>query len=238
MLSDDLYWLHNLIICGRDDDEGEEDQDEDENDDDEEDEDDDDADKDDSKKKKEKSGDEGADDDDVDGLKKALAEERKKARTERRLRKKAERDARKNQKQKADDDEVKDLEKTKTELTSEKERTTKLAARLLNRERDDAIEKAARKLGFIDPTDALTDDIRREVDYDQDEDDPSDIEIDLDSVKDAVKDLADRKKHLLRGKNDDVSDVKSGSRTKRKKGDDDAADEKELKSHYASLNDY
>jgi hypothetical protein len=131
-------------------------------------------------------------DDDKEELKAALAKERK-------LRKKAEREARVAARKKTESKEAKDLEQTQAELTETKAKTERLAAGLLNREIDTAIEKEAQKQGFIDPSDALTDEIRRAVreDADQDPEDPSDIEIDSDSVTTAVKALARKKKHLL-----------------------------------------
>lgn len=137
------------------------------------------------------------DTDDTSALKKALEEERKGRREERKLRRKAEREARAALEGREAGEEQKNLEETQQKLQSAEQKTQRLAARLLSKERDDAIVAEARRLGFIDPTDALTDDIRRAVDVDQDPEDPSDIEVDQDSVKAAVKALAARKKHLV-----------------------------------------
>lgn len=181
-------------------------------------------------------GSEGGSDDEDDpaALKKALAEERRKNKEERRLRRKAERDARakKTSDKKAEENE--DLAQTKTELQSEREKGQRLAARLLKKERDDAILAAARKAGFIDPTDALTDDIRQQVEVDQDPEDPADIEVDEDSAAEAVRKLANKKKHLVGKPNDGEP---SGGRFSRKgkNGAKDELDEETLAELYPGL---
>lgn len=175
------------------------------------------------------SSDEGLD---PAALKKALAEERQKNKEERRARRKAEREAREaksGKKKEADEEEV---EQTKTQLASEREKSTRLAARLLNKERDDAILAAARAAGFIDPTDALTDEIRKAVEVDQDPEDPSDIEVDEDSAAEAVKKLATKKKHLVGKPNEGQ---RSGSRRKKGQGGTDDLDEANLAELYPGL---
>jgi hypothetical protein len=174
------------------------------------------------------------DEDDPAALKKALAEERRKNKEERRLRRKAERDAREKQTSKKKDEENEDLAQTKTQLQTEREKAQRLATRLLKKERDDAILAAARKAGFIDPTDALTDDIRQQVEVDQDPEDPADIEVDEDSAAEAVRKLANRKKHLIGKPNEGEP---SGGRFSRKgkNGAKDGLDEATLAELYPGL---
>lgn len=176
-------------------------------------------------------------DDSVEGLKKALEASKKATRVERQARRKAERDAKRATKKKTEAKDEKDLEKTRTELEGEKGKTTRLATKLLDRSRDAAILAEARRQGFIDETDALTDNVRDEVDFDQEEDDPSDIDIDTDSVKDAVTALAEKKPHLVGKNSDGSSTTQSGSRMgKKKTGEPEKYSEEKLKTDYPSLN--
>lgn len=214
------YWLQNLTICGREDDEnneGNEDQEDEGN-----------EDEDEGEGDGEEEG--TGEGDDLDAKVKALE---KALREERQLRRKAERDAKRKARQKSTEKKTEDEAQTQEQLRVAEERTQRLAAGLLRKEVDDAIKEAARSMGFIDPTDALTDDIRREVDADQDEDDPTDIDIDMDSVKDAVKALADKKKHLI-GKA--LPDTRSGSKFRKKSSaSEDSIDEAALQANYPSL---
>jgi hypothetical protein len=214
------FWLRNTIIFGREKDEDKGEEGDGEGDDGE----------DDGEESGEGEGGEGgssSDGDDTEGLKKALVAERREKRKLERENKRLKK-AQDSSKQ----DEEKDLAETKKSLSTEQEKTRKLAARLLNGARDAAILKVARDLGFIDETDALTDDIRQAVDVDQDDEDPSEIDIDEDSVKRAVKALATKKKHLVGEVNDEE---RSGSKYRRdKKVDEKTADEK-LKDMYPSL---
>lgn len=213
-------WLRSLIIVGREDDDDKDDSNKD--DDDAEDGDDDTEDEDKDKGDDDKDADKESD---TEALKKAL-------RTERQLRRKAEREAKLAKKQKSTEKEEKTAEETAEKLRKSEERTTRLAQGFLHTKVDDAIKAEATRLGFIDPTDALIDSVRKNVDADQDDDDPTDVDVDMDSVKDAVKDLADRKKHLLGepGSNG----TRSGGKF-RKKGTDDKAGDKALTEHYPSL---
>lgn len=224
------YWLQNTIICGRDNDGNEGEGDEgDEGDD---------------------AGDDGEENDGegeeeiskIDpknhearaaALEKALETERKQHREERKLRRKAERDARQAAQQKEESEEAKTLEETQTKLAAEADKNSKLATRLLNNERDAAILAEARRQKFIDPTDALIDDVRNAVEVDQDDEDPSDIEVDSTSVKNAITKLATSKKHLIGEPNEGD---RSGSRF-RKRGtkDDEATSDEKLKETYPSL---
>lgn len=222
MQTDLPYWLRTLIICGSDG-EGDNNQDNDDGDNDG----DDSGDQDGGDNNSDDDNDDDGDDDnaEVEALRESLKKER-------RLRRQAERDARKAAKKKTDDQEQKDLEKTKQDLEAERTRAKRLAEGFLNSERDKAILNEARKQGFIDPTDALTDDIRKAVDLDQDDEDPTDIDIDMSSVKDAVKALADRKKHLV-GKG--TPGEPSGGKFRRRQNQDDKADESVLLQNYPSL---
>lgn len=161
----------------------------------------------------------------VDALEKALRDERK-------LRRKAERDAKRSSRQKSTDDSKKEDEEVQKQLEAATEKTKKLAKGLLKKEVDDAILNEARRLGFIDPSDALLDDIRREVDADQDEDDPTDIEVDLDSVKDAVSDLAKRKKHLI---SEGGPRERSGGKFRKGSGKEEKGDDAVFQERYPSL---
>jgi hypothetical protein len=222
------YWLQNTIICGRDnddDDSGSEDgvnEGDDAEDDGQEDE-----------------GDDGSADDGAEGgsesdeakaLRKALNDER-------RLRRKAERENKqlKRGKDKATEEEKQSLEETREQLTESQTKIQKLAAGFLNKEISDKILAEARKQGFIDPTDALTDEVRTVVraEADQDDEDPTDIVIDEAVVRSAVKKLADKKKHLVGKPNEGE---RSGSKYGSKKGTDDGkTGEKVLEDLYPSL---
>lgn len=171
-------------------------------------------------------------DDNVEGLKRALAEERSKAKRLDRENKRLKR------KQTAQDDEgsqqaekeQQDLQQAQKDLEASNSKVAKLAQRLLNNARDNAITAEARRQGFIDPTDALTDDIRNAIDIDQDDEDPSDIDIDETSVTKAVRNLANKKKHLVGAPN---SGEPSGGRFR--KGGDSGSSSSELEANYPSL---
>lgn len=214
------YWLQNLVVVGREEDEA------DENDEGQDDEGDEDG---------EDEGDEeakGGSDNDGDDQKAKIDALEKALRDERRLRRKAERDAKRKKRQEdSDKDKTEDAE-TQQKLKAAEEKTQRLAEGFLSRAVDTAILEEARKQGFIDPTDALLDDIRKAVDADQDDEDPTDIDIDPSSVKDAVKNLANRKKHLV-GKG--TPGEPSGGKFRRKGRSDDQADDQVLMEHYPSL---
>lgn len=180
--------------------------------------------------------DEGDDGDDPKKLKEKLEAKEKALRQERKLRRQAQREARQAKGKKADDDKSGEDDEAKKQLEAERTKNTRLADRLRKKEIDDAIREAATKLNFIDPTDALIDDVRREIDFDQDKDDPTDIDIDLDSVRDAVKELADRKKHLI-GKPGEGNPSGGRFSSRRRKQDDGDNNTKlgTLQSRYPSL---
>lgn len=166
-------------------------------------------------------------------LRSALEKERKLRREERKKRIAAEREVKSKADTAASEQEASDLKKAQEEAAAASEKTTKLAARLLKKEIHDAILTEARNQKFIDPTDALVDDVISEVDADQDDEDPTDIDIDGTSVKAAVKKLADRKKHLI-----SVSGTQepSGGRFNRRQGGDKGnASEQKLRETYPSL---
>lgn len=237
MHSDPLYWLKNLVIMAREDDnEGEEDQgDAGDNGDDNSEE---------SESQEDSSSDSDSSDDEDEGDEEDTAKLKAALKKERLLRRKAERDARRARKgtpkqdedqSDSDEGESKEDARLRRKLDASEQRSRKLAEGFRKKSIDDAILTEARKQGFIDPTDALTDDIRGEVDYEQDKDDPTQVDIDTESVEDAVKDLADRKKHLV-GKGS--PGTPSGGKFRRKQGsnDDEPTNDKVLKSRYASLN--
>lgn len=213
------YWLQGLTLRFREDDE---DNNEGDNSDDDGDEGEDEG--------EEEGGDEGGNADETPEAKIAALEES--LRNERKLRRKIERDAKRNARKKTTETGKTEEAEAAQKLKVAEERTERLAAGLLRKEIDIAIETQARKLGFIDPTDALLDDIRREVDADQDPEDPTEIDIDMTSVKDAVADLARRKKHLV-GKG--TPQERSGGKFRKVGGTDDQLSQDTLATHYPSL---
>lgn len=159
-------------------------------------------------------------------LKKALRQERQ-------LRRAAEREAKQLKNKKVDEENAEAEGKTKEELETERSKTSRLAAKLLSNSIRDVVLDQAKKQNFIDPTDALIDDVIKEIDAHQDEDDPSDIDIDEESVKLAVQALAKKKKHLIGKPNEgEPSGGKFSSKKVTKDGD---SDEDTLKENYPSL---
>ncbi len=184
------------------------------------------------------SGDEGGEkpapkysEDDVAGLKKALAAERARA-------KKLDRAQRLTEQQKADKAaaEKGEVEALTAKLTRAEETNKRLAVAYKESALTSAIEREARKLNFIDIEDALLQVNRSEIEVDQDDDDPAAVEVNAESVKKAVKALADRKKHLLKSGTEDDNPSGSSfgggtSRTSKKKTQED-----ELRDRYPALN--
>ena len=173
----------------------------------------------------------GDDDKDIDGLKSALAKER-------RERRKLEKDAAARQKaeddkKSKDADEVAHAQKKTQEA---QDRIAKLSAGFLQRELDGALRKAAEKQGFIDPADAIEGVDRSSLTYEQDDEDPTDIDIDEKSIEKAVKALAARKPHFLKTGTDD------GQRTGGGFGGGSSGDRKDtdatLRSLYPSLGNH
>lgn len=142
---------------------------------------------------------------DSSALLKALQAERKRAKDAERRAKAAE---------KAEEErklaEKSELERAQTELQQRQDANQKLAAALLQRDLKDAIVKAASALNFIDTDDALAGVDRTALSYEQDEDDPTDITIDYKSVERAVKALATKKPHFLKGGTSDGDPTGSG----------------------------
>lgn len=169
--------------------------------------------------------------DDVEGLKSALAAERKRAKAaERELNKrvKAETDT---EAEKADA-----VAAAQKKLQEVQERNEKLANGLLQRELEARIRKAANELNFVDPTDAIDGVDRSKLEWDQDEDDPSQIDIDDKAVEKAVKALATKKPHFVKRGTEDGAPTGSGfgGGNQGDRKDKDAA----LRARYSALNNH
>lgn len=169
------------------------------------------------------------DDKDVDGLKSALAKER-------RERRKLEKAAAAREKADADEkskeaDAVAHAQKKEQEA---RDKVSKLASGLLQRELDSAIRKEAEKQGFIDPADAIDGVDRNSLTYEQDDEDPTDIDIDAKSIEKVVKGLAARKPHFIKTGTDDGQRTGGGfgGGAQGDRKDKDAA----LKAKYSALN--
>ena len=156
--------------------------------------------------------------DDVAALQRALQAERRnnKRLTRENNRFKASQDRQNN-------DEANELEETRTKLQESTSRTEKLAAGLLSRDLNKAIEDEAKKQNFIDPSDAINGVDRLKLVYDQDDEDPTDIDIDLASVVAEVKRLAASKPHFISRGTDDGEPSGSGfgGSKKQKKNSED-----------------
>jgi hypothetical protein len=140
---------------------------------------------------------EGGDDDkpDVEGLKSALAKERK-------SRREAERELRKQKRtqqeqQHSKDEEQTEVKKIQAERDTERSKSEKLAVRLSNVAVDNLIMRYAGDQ-FADLDDVLKLIDRADIDVDQDDEDPADITVDEETVQAAVKKLAKAKPHLLK----------------------------------------
>lgn len=121
------------------------------------------------------------------------------------------------------DDEANELDEVRTKLQASNSRTEKLAAGLLSRDLNKAIEDEAKKQKFIDPSDAINGVDRSKLVYDQDDEDPTDIDIDLTSVIAEVKRLAASKPHFITRGTDDGEPSGSGfgGSKKQKKSSED-----------------
>ena len=132
---------------------------------------------------------------DVEGLKSALAKERKSRReAERELRKER---RTKQEQQQNKDEEQNEVKRIQAERDTERSKSEKLAVRLQNVAVDNLIMRYA-GTQFADLDDVLKLIDRNDIDVDQDDEDPADITVDEDTVKDAVKKLAKAKPHLLK----------------------------------------
>jgi hypothetical protein len=170
---------------------------------------------------------ESSKEDDIAKLQKALA-------SERRLNKLKDRQINKLTKAKTaeSNEEQQNLETAQNREREAIARAEKLAAGLLQRDLNAAIEREARAMKFLDPADAIALVDRTAIVFDQDEDDPTDIDIDQDTVKAAVKSLATRKPHYISKGTDDGEPTGSAFGGKKRKSKD--ADD-ELRELYPSL---
>jgi hypothetical protein len=212
----ELPWYLSLVIAGNDEDgdEGEEESEEESED----------------EESEEESEEEGGNKErDVEGLKSALAKERKGRReAERELRK--ERRA-KTQQQQNKDNEASELDLAKAETQAERSKSEKLATRLKDTAVDNLIMRFAGDQ-FADLDDVLKLIDRSEIDVDQDDEDPSDVDVDEDSVKEAVKALAKSKPHLLKVTGEGEA---TGSQFGGRKKGGEKFDEEYLKNTYPAL---
>lgn len=215
-----LFWLTNLVIQGREEDEGDNSGEDDES-----------NDSENSGEEDENSNEDDGNDGDGEGDDSSdNSEEVRKLREALKNERQAHRRTKREQKNTRNKKKEEDEEKGEEALQRERTRSQQLAATLRTRSIDSAIKEVARNMNFIDPTDALTDAVRKQVDVDQDDDDPSDIEVDMDSVKDALEELAEKKAHLIRPS----GDTKSGGKFHRKQGKGGGG-KTNLTDHYPSL---
>lgn len=168
------------------------------------------------------AGDEG--EEDVTGLKTALARERANVKArEKELAKLRKRD------EDADLAKKDEVEQANIKAQRAEEKATKLAAGLRRTSLNSAIEKAAEKLGFIDTDDAIAGVEIPDDAIDQDEDDPSDITIDTAAITKAVKALATKKPHFIKAGTEDgdaTGNQFGGNNRKPKKTSDETLREK------------
>jgi hypothetical protein len=163
---------------------------------------------------------------DTEGLRKALASERKANKANARELKKL----RRLQEQGKNKDET-EKDAAIRERDEEKTKTAKLATRLEREAVNSVIIKHATKLGFRDLDDALALVDRAAFVVDQDEDDPSDIDIDEDSIKAALSSLKTKKPHLILSANEQQP---SGDNAGNGGGKQDLTEE-QLRTLYPSL---
>lgn len=149
--------------------------------------------------------DEGADDKkktptqaDIDALQAALEKER-------RLNKRLTRRQNISQQNKSAEEQKEqvDIETAQNRAREADAKAEKLAAGLLQRDINAAIEKAARDMKFLDPDDAIAGVDRSLIESDQDDEDPTDILVNEETVRAAVKALAAKKPHFIRTGTDD-----------------------------------
>lgn len=226
---DELWWLDIELIGFEDgDDDGDEDtedsEDEDENSEDEEDnssDDDDDSEDDDEEKP------------DVKGLKSALAKERAERRRLQKENKALKRSqpAKKAATKPGDNEEEDDSSKPDEEAQRRNER---LAGKLLTNAVNTEIIKAAGSR-FTDIDDVLALINRNEIDAEQDDDDPSEVIVDRESVKEAIKQLARKKPHLVASEKN--NGTQTGSKFGGRKKSGNTMSEEQLKDKYPALRD-
>jgi len=175
---------------------------------------------------------EGKGEEDLTGLKRTVAQLRQEAKQA-----KADRAELKKLREAREAEEAKkrtDLENANAKAQKSEERATKLATRLRNQAVDILIEREARALRFYDVEDVLAQLDRSGIEVEQDDDDPTEVKINAKTVKAAVKALADKKKHLVRGEGDDDGGP-SGSRFNGSKGGPKGLSEEKLKEMYPGL---
>lgn len=170
------------------------------------------------------SGDDASGDDDIEQseefkqlpedhpIKKALRAERAARKQDAKERKREARELARLRAQLEEDEAAKkgELEQERLKRERAEEKNQRLAAGYLRSALDREIERAARDAKFRDTDDALQLVDRSLITYEQDEDDPSEVDIDRKTVQQAVKKLADRKKHLIASGTED--DEPTGSR--------------------------
>jgi len=163
---------------------------------------------------------------DIKGLKSALTKERQARRKLERENKRLKKTATNGQAEDKKDDQPEDKGPSEKEI--------RLAARLKTQAVNQIIMSKAATMNFVDIDDVLSLINRDEIDVDQNEDDPSEVDVDVDSVVDALKDLAKRKKHLVKSSNG--SAPKSGGKVGGKGGkNSDGLDDEALRNKYRAL---
>lgn len=163
-----------------------------------------------------------------DGLKSALAKERKAAKDAQRALKAAQKRL-----DELDSKDKSDTDKAKDEASKATALNAKLALRLRTTAVDNAIIQLAGSLNFRDVDDALQLVNRELIEIEQDDDDPSEIDLDKASVKAALEKLAKAKPHLIAAEG---QGEKSGSKFNGKKQSTKDADEEALRKLYPALN--
>lgn len=163
-----------------------------------------------------------------DGLKSALAKERKAAKDAQRALKAAQKRL-----DELDSKDKSDTDKAKDEASKATALNAKLALRLKTTAVDNAIIQLAGSLNFRDVDDALQLVNRELIEIEQDDDDPSEIDLDKASVKAALEKLAKAKPHLIAAEG---QGEKSGSKFNGKKQSTKDADEEALRKLYPALN--
>jgi hypothetical protein len=171
---------------------------------------------------------------DVEGLRKALKEERKARRTAERANKaKAQQDSATKEKDEADD--------AAKRLKTAEDRTAKLAEGYRTARVEAVISKLARAANVVEPEDMVALLKSRgyaDIDIDQDDDDPSKVEIDEDDVKAAIKTALKTRKHWIKVANEDDDesrDSRSGSPMRGSGRKSSQLDEEKLKEMYPAL---
>jgi len=187
-------------------------------------------------------GTDGGDDEDDDSTQELSPQDNKELlralREERANRKRLEKE-KKTRDQEAADKELKEkdeITQLSTKLSDREEKLGRLGKAYLKNALDSAIEREARNLRFIDVSDAIAGVDRAVIIAEQEDDDPAVVVIDTASLKKAVKQLADKKKHLIRVGTEDGSPTGSSYGGGNGKGQTSAQlQEAELRKHYPNL---